>query len=175
MKKLIRQSISLLVTFSLLHTTAYAAEAVKLRNIVLPSDVKELKKTPGSVYYGTGPKSGALMPVHIWGEVRRSGLYYIPVNSTLIQGLSLAGGTTSQSDLSEVKIKREQNGKINEELLDLSEGGDKGSYDFRLKSGDTIFIAKDTHMQDRAFYTGLVSVLFTLLSTIVLFKKIDDE
>lgn len=115
------------------------------------------------------------MPINVWGEVRRSGLYYVPVNSTIIQGLSLAGGTTSQSDLSEVKVSRQMNGKVSEEELDLSEGGDQGAYHYKLRSGDTIFVAKDTHMQDRAFYTSLVSVVFTLLSTIVLFKKIDDN
>lgn len=175
MKKIIRKFSSLVTILALLNVTSAMAKDVKLRNVVLPTDIKNIPKAPGSVFYGAGPDAGALMPVHIWGEVRKSGLYYIPVNSTLIQGISLAGGTIPSSDLSEVVVKRVVEGNVTEEELDLSSGGDQSSYHYKLKSGDTIFIAKDTHLQDRAFYTGLVSVVFTLLSTIVLFKKIDDE
>lgn len=175
MKILIHKLISTTLIYSLFSLSLHAAEDVNLRDIVLPSQVKDIKKASGSVYYGTSPKSGALMPVHIWGEVKKSGLYYIPVNSTLIQGLSLAGGTTPNSNLSEIKVKREKDGAIEEQELDLSEGGNNGSYHYQLKAGDTIFIGKDTHMQDRAFYTSLISVFFTLLSSIVLLKEIKDN
>jgi hypothetical protein len=175
MKRIIKSLTSSVLIYSLLSFSVYGKEQIQLKDLVLPSEVKNMNKVPGSIYYSPSAKSTTLMPVHFWGEIKKSGLYYIPTGSTLVKGISLAGGITQQSKLNKIRVKREASGKIQEEVFDLSDGGDSASYNYKLHPGDTVFIEKDTHLQDRAFYTGLVSVFFTLLSSVVLLKEIKDN
>jgi len=42
--------------------------------------------------------------VQVWGEVRSPGIYAVPPTTNLIEAISFAGGPTSRSDLSRVKL-----------------------------------------------------------------------
>ncbi len=145
-----------------------------IRKIVLPSEISNLGKTRGSIYYSPSVKGKVLIPVHFWGEVSKSGLHYVPVGTTLINGLSLAGGPKSSGNLDEVKLTREANNHIEEQKFDLSQGGDILSYKTELLPGDTIFIPKDDFKENRLYYTSLVGVIATILSSILLYRQVKE-
>lgn len=143
-----------------------------IKRLVLPSEVTNLGKTRGSIYYSPSVKGKVLIPVHIWGEVAKSGLHYVPVGTTLINGLSLAGGPKNAGNLDGVKLTRKNGNEIIEKSFDLSEGGDIKSYKMELLPGDTVFIPRDEFLENRAYYTSLVGVIATILSSILLYRQV---
>ncbi len=146
-----------------------------LKELVLPSEVKKMGKTPGAIFYSASVKGKALMPVHIWGAIGKSGLHFIPLNTTLVKGLSLAGGPQTSADLSEVKVSRNMEGMLQTTKYDLSDGGDSQSLNRVLKPGDMVFVPKDTFMSSRAYYTSLIGVAISLLSSILIYRAVKDD
>jgi len=178
-------SISILI-FSLLNSCLWAKNPqtktnknnqtqreYNIRELALPSEVDGIVKKPGSIFYSPSVKGKVLIPVHIWGEIRNSGLHFIPLDTNLINGLSLAGGPTSSSKLDNVKVTTTREGKREKLSFDVTKGGDLTLEDFRLKPGDTIFIEKDNYRQDRAYYTSLIGVALTVLSSILLYQQVN--
>ena len=109
----------------------------------------------------------------MWGELRQSGLHFIPSDTTLIKGLSLAGGPSSTANLEEVILTRsEANGKMKEIEFDLSEGGDVKAQEFKIESGDVIFVKKSTFQENRAYYTSLINIAVTVISTFFIINKV---
>ena len=151
-----------------------AVPNIDLQDLALPSDMKEMTKKSGSVFYSTTSKNKPLMPVHFWGEVGSPGLHYIPVDSKLVKGISMAGGGSSSAKLDEVYVNRALNGKIEKLEFDLAGGGDGEAHNFTLRPGDTVFIEKDTWTQDRAYYTSLISVAATIITSIFILKRIEQ-
>lgn len=114
------------------------------------------------------------MPVHFWGEVGRSGLHYIPVDTKLVKGLSFAGGGSNSADLSEVVINRLDGKKVKRMEFNLSEGGDIEAHEYTLQPGDTVYIPKDRFFENRTYYTSLVAVAVAILSSVLLYYRIQD-
>lgn len=148
------------------------AGTYNIRELALPSEVEGLSKKTGSVFYTPTVKGKVLMPVHFWGEVSNAGIHFIPVDTTLINGLSIAGGPRTDGRLDNVKLTRSVAGKIQEYNFDLSDGGDEVSYREVLKPGDTIFVDKSRFYENRAYYTSLVGVIATVLSSILLYREV---
>lgn len=172
MKMKIRRILILFLSYQLLFNPLWAETNVKVTEFALPSDVKDLDKSAGAVYYSPTAKGSVLVPVHFWGEVTRSGLHYIPVDSNLIKGLSFAGGPRSSAQLESVKVTRQNGSNVDELRFNLSEGGNATAYNFNLRSGDTVFVEKDYYYENRIFYTGLIGVVATLLSSFVIFREV---
>jgi hypothetical protein len=146
---------------------------LNLQEIALPSEVKDLDKHSGSIFYNNSVRNKVLVPVHIWGEIKQSGLHFMPTDTTLIKGLSLAGGPNSAAKLEDViVIRNSSEGKSKEFKFDLSEGGDASAHQFKIESGDTIFLKKDTFFENRSYYTGLVGIVVTILSTFIIVQKV---
>ncbi len=174
--KYLRKFVVALTISSFICTPTFAQQAgasVTLDNFVLPKDIKEPPQNPGAIFYSPTSKNKPLMPVNFWGEVKNSGLHYIPTDSNLIKGLSLAGGPLGSSDLSEVKVTRTQNdGKLETYNFSLNKGGETKSFQFELRPGDTVFIPKDTFESNRAYYTSLFGVFATILSSVLLYREV---
>ena len=180
-----RLGISILI-YSLLNTCLWAktpnnnvkktaeTSQYNIRELALPSEVDNIGKKAGSIYYSPSVKGKVLIPVHIWGEIRNSGLHFVPLDTSLINGLSLAGGPTSNSKLESIQVTTTREGKRQKLSFDVTEGGDLELEDFKLKPGDTIFIEKDTFTQDRAYYTSLFGVVLTMLSSILLYRQVKN-
>lgn len=145
-----------------------------LNILALPSEVKNVSKSSGSVYYSPSVKGKILIPVNIWGEVKRSGLHFVPLETSLVEGLSFAGGPTNNGKLDTVKLSRRDGQNINSEIYDLSQGGNDKANLRLLKPGDTIFIEKSTFSEDRAYYTSLFGVIATILSSILIYRQVKD-
>jgi hypothetical protein len=156
--------------------SAFSAEQAKsdinLQEVALPSEVKDLGKQSGSIYYSNSVKNKVLIPVHMWGEIKQSGLHFVPSDTTLVKGLSLAGGPTSSAKLEDIVLVRNTNGAFKEMKFDLSKGGDVDAHQFKIESGDTIFLKRDTFSENRAYYTSLIGIFITVLSTFVIVQKV---
>lgn len=146
-----------------------------LDQLVLPSDVEGLGKKTGSIYYTDSEKNKVLIPAHFWGEIRLAGLHFIPTGTSLVKGLSLAGGPTGRAMLDNIRISRKEDNKLFKYNFDLSEGGDVEAHAFTIKPGDTVFIEKSTYSEDRAYYTSLISVAVTILTGILLYRRVEDR
>ena len=178
----IKKFISTIIVIQLMTLNLEAAEAgaasgspeFNLQEVALPSEVKDMGKSTGSIFYNVSVKNKVLVPVHMWGELKQTGLHFIPSDTPLIKGLSLAGGPTASAKLEKVILTRPNaNGTFKEIEFDLSNGGDDQAHRFKLESGDTIFIKKETFYENRNYYTSLISIFITVLSTFVIFKKIE--
>ena len=146
---------------------------LKLQEIALPSEVGDIGKKSGAIYYNPSVKGKVLIPVHFWGEVKNTGLHFMPQETTLIDGISLAGGPTATGKLDNVKlVKKASDGKIDTMEFDLSKGGDQNAYLHKLAPSDTVFIEKSTFYEDRTYYTSLIGVAATILSSILLLREV---
>jgi len=143
-----------------------------IRELALPSEVENISKSGGSIYYSPSVKGKVLIPVHIWGAIKNTGLHFVPLDTNIISGVSLAGGPTTNADLEEIRITSSREGKRRDYNFDLSDGGTLELEDFKLKPGDTIYIPQDTFRADRAYYTSLAAVIATVLSSVLLFREI---
>jgi hypothetical protein len=65
-----------------------------------------LPQTSAPSYYYVAKPGEMTMQVNLWGDVLKPGRYEVPINTDLIQLISLAGGPTREADLSEVQINR---------------------------------------------------------------------
>lgn len=174
-----KKLLSSVIVIQLFACSLFAAETaapkseLNLQEIALPSEVKDVGKQGGAIYYSTSVKNKVLIPVHMWGEIKESGLHFIPADTTFIKGLSLAGGPTSAARLDDVVLIRSTPaGGFKEIEFDLSKGGDASVHQFKMESGDTVFIKKDTFVENRNYYTSLVGIFLTVLSTFVIVNRI---
>ncbi len=77
--------------------------------------------------------------VHVVGEVCQPGSYTVSSLSTLTNGLYAAGGPTKLGSLREIRLLRNNHLVGTLDLYDFLLRGDR-TRDFRLESGDTIFV-----------------------------------
>jgi hypothetical protein len=174
-----KKSLFAVIIIQIFASSAFALEAtapkseLNLQEIALPSEVKEVGKQGGSIFYSTSVKNKVLIPVNMWGEIKLSGLHFVPSDTTFIKGLSLAGGPTSSANLEKVVLIRgAPNGTFKEIEFDLSKGGDANAHQFKIESGDTIFLKKETFYENRNYYTSLIGIFITVLSTFVIVNRV---
>jgi len=149
---------------------------IDMRELALPSDLKGITKVYGAVYYNTSIKGKALIPVHIWGAVGVAGLHFVPLDTTIIKGLSFAGGPSRISRLDNIRLSRlDKNKKLTNKVYDLSEGGKQLAFSDTLQPGDTLFVSKDYYREDRVYYTSLISVIVSLLSGILIYREVRNN
>lgn len=179
MKKIFSTTLSLLLIYSFAISPVYAAEKkhsnLSLGDLVLPSDLPDVRKEGGSIYYSMHAKGKVLVPVNVWGEVNKSGLHYMPGDTEIIKALSLAGGPRSTAKLSNVRLTRVEENKIKEYVYDLSDGGDAKAFQRKIEAGDTIFVERNYFYENRAYYTSMIGVAATILTSILLYREIQKN
>lgn len=91
--------------------------------------------------FQTSVTMGRLRTIRIYvvGEVRQPGSFTISSLSTVTNGLFAAGGPLKLGSLRNIQLKRNQHTIGTLDLYDFLLSGDK-TRDFRLESGDTIFV-----------------------------------
>lgn len=174
MKKLITTLFTLISLHSPVLVLAKDAKNVSLDDLVLPNEVKDVRQEPGAVFYSKSTKNKVLIPANFWGEITQSGLHFIPEGTTLIKGLSLAGGPTGTANLDEVTLSRSDNGKTETFHFDLEGGGTQDAHMFMLRPGDVVHVPRERFYENRAWYTSLFGVVATVLSTILLYEQVKD-
>ena len=151
-----------------------AKRKLDLSELVLPSEVSGVGQKGGSIFYSKTVKDKVLMPTHFWGEIGVSGLHYMPLDTTLIDGLSLAGGPKGSPLLDEITVIRKKGQEMEKITFDIESGGDDDAHKFKLRPGDTVYVPKSTFQQDRAYYTSLISVAITILSGVLIYRQVRD-
>ena len=165
--------LTLSVCFSQENAKGNAKTELSLQDIALPSEVKDIGKQQGAIYYDTSSKNKALIPTHLWGEVQKSGLHFIPTDTTLIKALSMAGGPTGYAKLEEVVLNRvNSDGSVKRYEFNLTTGGDANAHNFKVEAGDSIFIKKDLFMENRSYYTSLINIALSLITTFFIVTKV---
>lgn len=177
MKRINEILCTFLATYLLIISVCFSAEVtssdLSLQDIALPSEVKDIVKQQGTIYYDTSTKNKALVPTHLWGEIQRPGLHFIPTDTTLIKGLSMAGGPTGSAKLNEVILTRQNSdGSLKQYEFNLSGGGDANSHNFKIESGDSVFLKKDMFIENRSYYTSWVSIALSLITTFFIVTKV---
>ena len=179
MKKIITTLTSYSLAFQLLIAPTAFSQSKKekkknfnIKELVFPSEVKKLSKATGSIYYNASVKDKVLIPVHFWGEISKSGLHFMPVDTNLIKGLSMAGGPRSSADLEELTITRVKGEDLQVTKYNLTDGGNSNAHKFKLQPGDTVFLRKSNFDANRGYYTGLISVFATVLSSVLLYRQV---
>lgn len=152
--------------------TPVVSERLDLKDLALPSEVEGIKKEGGAIFYSPASKGKVLVPVNFWGEISKSGLHYIPVDTDLVKGLSLAGGPKSSAKLENIKLTRREGDELKEIKFDLSEGGTAQAYSTKLEPGDTVFVDRSYFYENRTYYTSLLTLALTVLSTIYLTREV---
>ncbi len=148
------------------------AVSYNIRELALPSEVENIGKKAGSIFYSPSVKGKVLIPVHFWGQIKNTGLHFIPLDTNLINGISLAGGPSADAVFDDVYVTTSRDGERKKLSFDISEGGNIDIENFKLQPGDTIFIPKDNFYRDRSYYTSLVGVVLTVLSSILLYRQV---
>lgn len=116
----------------------------------------EITKKYSDIYRNPVLSILPLLKVNILGEVRTPGFYYVTGIEKLSDLIAKAGGTTSDADLSDIYITRNDK-KIEIDGQKIIETGSKIN-DIGLQSGDGIFIT-------RKWFTGSTSTLIITLLT----------
>lgn len=148
--------------------------SLNIRELALPSELSTIGKKAGSIYYSPSVKDKVLMPVHFWGEIGNPGLHFIPLETTLVKGLSMAGGPRNEGILDEVKVTRKGEKELKTEYFDLTSGGDDSAHVYQLQPGDTVFIKKSRFFENRGYYTSLFGVVATVLSSILIYQQVKE-
>ena len=88
----------------------------QLSDLVLPSEVKG--KGGGAIFYSAPTDGKVLIPINFWGHFGKTGLHYMPSDTTLVRGVTLAGGLRGDAVTDEVKVIRRDGDKINTFVFD---------------------------------------------------------
>ncbi|MBC7713353.1 MAG: hypothetical protein H7177_08440 [Rhizobacter sp.] len=191
MLKLYKLPIHVVVIVSLFFqsysTVSYAAEKAKeeeatvaqpvynLQDMALPSDIKDLAKQGGAIYYSSPSKNKVLMPVHFWGFMQKPGLHFIPTETPFVRALSLTGGPLPGAKLESIYLTRIENGVTHKYEFDVSDGGTEETQKFAIKPGDIVFVPQDRFIENRAYYTSLISIGISILTGILLYREIRKD
>ena len=175
--------LSLIIALQFVLTPAVIAQAknniqmtdLSIKEFVLPSELQDIRKSSGSIFYNKSIKGKVLIPVHIWGQVANPGLHFVPAETTFISALSMAGGPRNNSKLDNVKLIRKFSKTITSKEFDLTQGGNDEAYFYELKPNDAIFIERSSFYEDRAYYTTLVSVFVSLLSAFIVYNEVQKR
>ena len=69
-------------------------------------------------------------------------------------------------------MANQDDGKISNSFFNLEKGGSNEAALRKLKPGDMVFVEKDYWYENRAYYTSLIGVVATLLSSILLYRQV---
>ena len=104
---------------------------------------------------------GGSIRIQVWGEVKEPGIYYVTPSTNIVEAISFAGGPTSRSNLSNVKLVRAIRGKevsfynVNAYL------SAKNKNPPILESGDLVYVNQtlSSRVYDFAKFLGVVGAV----------------
>lgn len=128
---------------------------------------KEIESKYTSLYKSPELTVQPLFRINVLGEVNKPGLYFVTGVEKLSSLLALAGGETSDADLSDLKLLR-NNEEIEikgEEII--SQGGTLE--DIGLHSGDRIYVPREwwVSAKNTTFIISGLAVIVTLVSLFI--------
>lgn len=104
---------------------------------------------------------GGSIRIQVWGEVKNPGIYYVTPSTNIVEAISFAGGPTSRSNLSSVKLVR----AIKEKEVSYFNVNDyltaKDKNPPLLESGDLVYVNQSfsSKVYDFAKFLGVVGAV----------------
>jgi hypothetical protein len=89
--------------------------------------------------YRLGKNDELIMNINLWGHVLKPGAYEIPINYSLVELISHAGGPGQSANLDDVKIVRKDNEIVRVNIKQYIQTGDFSNIP-QLKPGDTVIV-----------------------------------
>lgn len=144
------------------------------KDVQIGLGTSEESRSYGGAYYDFSDAETVNIKVAIWGNVRNPGRYVVPVYTTMIDLISLAGGPTEAADLDDLRLYRTpQTGEpqllkfryddlIDEEQLIKNRNVPK------LEPSDLILVPGAPPMYFRDWFSLTMSVVSMILSVVVL-------
>jgi len=165
-------SLNLLVLFSLLFYNSFVSAQDKYQ---IGSDLKNLRQTQGG-YFDYSDPSGINIKVQLWGYVKYPGYYIVPINSTISELFSYAGGPLVDAKLDDVRILKTLEdstiimNKLNYNDLMWEETLSR-PIDFpRLNAGDIVVVPGEPRYfirQDISFFLSILTAVISSAALII--------
>lgn len=139
------------------------------------SDLKNLRQTQGA-YFDYSDPSGVNIKVQVWGYVKYPGYYVVPINTTLSELFSFAGGPMVDAKLEEIRILREVE---NESVVMTKYNYNDLMWEENLKSeikfpvleaGDIVVVPGEPRYfirQDISFYLSILTAVISSAALII--------
>jgi len=107
--------------------------------------------------------------VKIFGEVNLPGIYVIGnrYNYSILDALASAGGITTSGDKKRVKLIREENGRLESAVLDLTTSDIFTSPYYHVKQNDIIVVDPNSTRRKDAQYGSADNYRLSVISTII--------
>jgi polysaccharide biosynthesis/export protein len=146
-------------------------------DLQIGSALNQLRQSQGALYDYSDPES-INIKVAIWGFVRFPGKYIIPINSTVNDLLSFAGGPTEDAQINELRLVRTAEDSsqtlVNLDYEDIL--WDKEAKSFganqNIKPGDILVVPGEQKLYFRDYLSLSLSVVSTLISLSILILNI---
>lgn len=139
---------------------------ISTSNKGFPELKKEIYEKYDSLYKNPELNVLALYRINILGEVNSPGYYYTTEDQKLTGILALAGGLTSDANLDNVYIIRNEI-EVELDVETIMREGDTAS-DFGLQSGDQIYVPR-SFWSDTSRFTWIFSAITAVVAVAVIF------
>ncbi|MCL6493369.1 MAG: SLBB domain-containing protein [Ignavibacterium sp.] len=165
-------SISLLVLISFLFFNSFISAQDKYQ---IGSDLKSLRQTQGG-YFDYSDPSGINIKVQLWGYVKYPGYYIVPINCTISELFSYAGGPLVDAKLDDVRILKSLEdstiimNKLNYNDLMWEETLSKPIEFPKLNAGDIVVVPGEPRYfirQDISFFLSILTAVISSAALII--------
>jgi len=141
----------------------------------------ETSKRPSAALYDLSDPMGVNIEVNLWGEgaVKLPGKYRVPMNTTFLDLLSLAGGPTQTANLEDIRIYRRAKDtltgkatvmRLNYQMISEEEVKENKFQNPILQSGDVIVLRQEreyTFRENVSFILAITSSLVGITTLII--------
>lgn len=125
-------------------------------------------------YYDLSDPNSVNMKISVWGYAKLPGRYMLPINTTVMEAISYAGGPDADALTEDVRILRtgadsvQQVIKFDYNQLLHEASITKTVKDLRLQPGDVILLPGEPRFYFRDYIATTISVVSTLISLTIL-------
>ncbi len=139
------------------------------------SDLRNLRQTQGA-YFDYSDPAGVNIKVQVWGYVKFPGYYIVPINTSLSELFSYAGGPLVDAKLEDVRILKTSEDsttqliKYNYDDLMWGENLSKEIGFPKLNGGDIVIIPGEPRYfirQDISFYLSILTAVISSAALII--------
>jgi hypothetical protein len=135
-------------------------------------------------FYDYSDPEAVNIKVQLWGYVRFSGYYIVPVTTSINELISFAGGPTEDADLTDIRVTKIKEGSqsiimrynYNDLMWEDYDPNTEIKYT-GLQAGDIIVVPGEPRYfvrEDIAFYLGIVTTLASLTALILSILSFND-
>jgi len=164
----------ILLLFFVLSATLFA----QVKDYEIGTSAIDRASRQGGLYDYSDPTS-VNMKVAVWGFMKYPGRYIVPVNTTVLDLLSYAGGPSDDADLEDIRLYRlmvdstQIMVKINyNDLLWEEHLENRKKYIPSLKGGDILLVPGAPRLYFKDWFSITLSVISTLISLSILIINI---